>query len=159
MKRYPIEVVKKKLRRRDPEEVAEISRRHYMGLLAFARKTWVWDEVEKKVEISCDTCGSFALNFLDLVLLVEDLIYYLSDPDLRSSFSGRLSDALETLNDDLSCGYEEDIEEVAIILDPKCACYSYLVGKPIEKKPEENHFDHRGSGVSVSKYIGPRLKW
>jgi hypothetical protein len=52
-----------------------------------------------------------------------------------------------------------DTEKVAIIFYSGCSCFSFLVGESVETKPDEDPFDHPGPGVSVKKYVGPRLKW
>jgi hypothetical protein len=55
VKRYPIEIVNGKRMHRSLEDKTMLSRRGYLGILALARKTWVWDEVAPQIELACTT--------------------------------------------------------------------------------------------------------
>jgi hypothetical protein len=162
VKRYPIEIVDGKRMHRSLEDKALVSRKAYLGILALARKTWVWDEVAPQIELTCEKCGSFALGFVLACQAIEDLRDHFSEASPRSYLLQRLIETLAAVYDDLAGWVDPDnfdSEEVAIILDPECSCYPYLVGEPKEKKPEEDPFDPLGPGDSVKMYVGPRLKW
>jgi hypothetical protein len=168
MKRYPIVVVKSKRLYQTLPYKTPLSRKAYLSILRWGRQYEVWDEIYPSIELVCAKCKSFSVDAYRFCRVIDDLLdesvykEFESDPvycgivaRVMRVLDGNLNDAWNAV---YCSGTDEftDYQEIAVILNPDCCCYSLFVGTdPVEQVIDEPDYS-RDPNISVVKWIGPR---
>ncbi|MBN1850811.1 MAG: hypothetical protein JW932_19740 [Deltaproteobacteria bacterium] len=138
---------------------------YYEDFLEFAEEYELWDTILKE-SIICDNCKSYITDSYKFYTLIDDILYYLESKEFKEEFEiyeilyGKLDAIRDRMNEVYCEEYDpENFPYIAVIFNDTCTCNSFFIGEKEGKEDEEDPFDLSDPNISISRYIGPKIRW
>ena len=165
MKRFAIKIIDTGHDNFNLDDHIVLRREHYEGFLEFAEEYELWHKILKE-SIICDKCESYITDSYTFCTLIDEILYYIESEEFREEFETYeiLYGKIEAIQDRMYEVYcEEDDPEnfpyIAVIFDDTCTCNSFFIGETEGKEEVVDPLDLSDPNISISRYIGPKIKW